>query len=294
MDTTSTVESIRVRDRHYYIKRDDLIDPLLSGNKYRKLYSLLQTPAKQYSAIASYGGTQSNAMLSIAALCKQKGWRFDYTCKTVSSQLKAEPSGNLRVALDLGMQLHEVSPEHYQQAVQSLAAQRNQSTLFLAQGGADPLARCGIDKLAQEIRAWQHANQIQTLHVITPSGTGTTAYYLACALAGASVLTTPVVGDKGYLLAQMAELGTVPDNLHILEQGKKYHFAKPYAEFLAVYYELHRAGVDIDLIYGAQMWHALLPYADKIDGTILYVHSGGLIGNETMLARYRHKGLITD
>jgi len=289
---TSSVELLTVHGRDFYIKHDELIDPLLSGNKYRKLYSLIQTPAAQYSTIASYGGTQSNAMLSLAALCNQKGWRFDYTAKTVPSHLKATPSGNLRVALKLGMQLHEVTPQHYQDAIQQLAAQRDSSTLVVPQGGADPLAKSGIDLLAREIRTWQKENRITDIHVITPSGTGTTAYYLACALPELSVVTTPVVGDKAYLLTQMGELGEVPDNLHILAQAKKYHFAKPYAEFLALYLELKAAGLEIDLIYGTQMWHALLQHLDNIDGVILYVHSGGLIGNETMLARYRHKGLL--
>ncbi|MDQ6981063.1 MAG: 1-aminocyclopropane-1-carboxylate deaminase, partial [Ghiorsea sp.] len=45
-----------------FVKRDELIDPLLSGNKYRKLYSLIQTPSETYSTLISYGGTQSNAM----------------------------------------------------------------------------------------------------------------------------------------------------------------------------------------------------------------------------------------
>ncbi|PJA27935.1 MAG: hypothetical protein CO188_11305, partial [Zetaproteobacteria bacterium CG_4_9_14_3_um_filter_54_145] len=178
MIAESAVERITLRGREFHIKRDDLIDPLLSGNKYRKLYSLIHTPADQYRRIVSYGGTQSNAMLSIAALCRQKGWHFDYTAKTVASHLKLAPSGNLRVALALGMRLHEVAPEQYQAAVQLLQAESKPSTLLVPQGGADPLARAGIDILAREISQWQQRQQITGLHVVTPSGTGTTAYYL--------------------------------------------------------------------------------------------------------------------
>jgi len=292
MITASAVECITLRGRQFHIKRDDLIDPLLSGNKYRKLYSLIHTPTDQYRRIVSHGGTQSNAMLSIAALCRQKGWHFDYTAKTVASHLKQAPSGNLRVALALGMQLHEVAPEQYQSAVQSLQSDVDTSTLFVPQGGADPLARAGIDILACEISQWQQRHQMAPLHIVTPSGTGTTAYYLACALPDLSVLTTPVVGDKAYLIAQMQMLGPVPQNLHILESPRKYHFARPYAEFLATWQELQEAGITVDLIYGAAMWHTLLLQIGQLAGPILYVHSGGLIGNETMLSRYRHEGLL--
>jgi len=274
------------------VKRDDLVDPLLSGNKYRKLYTLIQTPADQYRNITSYGGTQSNAMLSLAALCRQKGWQFHYTSKPVPRHLKTNPTGNLALALAAGMQLHEVAHDAYLHAIDALQSPCDDSTLLVAQGGADPMAKRGIDKLAQEIDNWRYENGIEQLHIVTPSGTGTTAFYLATAVPDALVLTTPAVGDKDYLIAQMASLGAVPENLHILERSRKYHFATPYPELLAIYRELGAAGIKFDLIYGALMWHTLFEHIDAIAGTILYVHSGGLMGNTTMLERYRYKGLL--
>jgi len=296
--TSSMVEPFMFRDRDFFVKRDDQIDPLLSGNKYRKLYSLMQSPAGQYQCIYSYGGTQSNAMLSIAALCKNKGWQFHYTAKTVPAHLKADPSGNLNIALQLGMQLHEISHEGYQDAVDALLSNRLSESkagrLLVPQGGADAMAQAGIGQLADEIQQWQCAENIEHLHLVTPSGTGTTAFYLARALPDVSVLTTACVGDKAYLIYQMNKLGTVPNNLHILESSKKHHFAKLYPEFLALYQELNQAGIEFDLIYGCPMWHTLLQHIGSINGTILYIHSGGLMGNASMLARYQHKGMDTN
>jgi len=285
----SRTDCIQVRGREFFVKRDDLIDPLLSGNKYRKLYRLTQIASEQYKAIVSYGGTQSNAMLSIAALCHQKGWQFHYTSKPVPDHLKRNPIGNLKMAMELGMQLHEVAHEFYDDALFALRSQPDAATLFVPQGGADPIAQAGIEQLAQEIRQWRQSNGIETLYVVTPSGTGTTAFYLATALPAATVLTTPAVGDTAYLLAQMRRLGAVPANLNILEQSKKHYFAKPCPELLAIYHELKSAGIEFDLIYGALMWRTLLEHIDCFEGTILYVHSGGLTGNPTMLARYEKK-----
>ncbi|ATX80589.1 1-aminocyclopropane-1-carboxylate deaminase/D-cysteine desulfhydrase, PLP-dependent ACC family [Mariprofundus aestuarium] len=292
MKPLSGIEHFVLRGREFFVKRDDLIDPLLSGNKYRKLYSLIKTPAETYDDIISYGGTQSNAMLSIAALCHQKGWDFHYTCKLLPEHLKAYPSGNLKLALELGMQLHEVAHEAYEETVRQLRLQRKTSTLFVPQGGADPIAEEGITLLAREISGWQQEQGLDELHVVTPSGTGTTACYLAYALPDAKILTTPTVGDRDYLIHQMEMLGALPPNLRILENEKKHHFARPYPEFLAIYRELKAAGIEFDLIYGTNMWHTLLQHVELIDGAILYVHSGGLIGNETMLNRYFHKGLL--
>jgi len=291
--TASRIDRFMFRGRAFFVKRDDLIDPLLSGNKYRKLYTLIQTPADRYQNITSYGGVQSNAMLSLAALCQQKGWQFHYTSKPVPHHLREHPTGNLALALASGMQLHEVEHDAYRQAIDALQSQRDDSTLCVPQGGADPMAQAGIHTLAQEIDDWRHENGIEQLHVVTPSGTGTTAFYLATAMPDALVLTTPAVGETDYLIAQMGRLGAVPENLHILGSSRKYHFATPYPELLAIYRELGAAGIEFDLIYGALMWHTLLQHIDRFAGAILYVHSGGLMGNDTMLARYRYKGLLT-
>ncbi|MDX1295587.1 MAG: 1-aminocyclopropane-1-carboxylate deaminase, partial [Sulfurimonadaceae bacterium] len=143
------------------------------------------------------------------------------------------------------------------------------------------------------IRQWQHENGVEDLIVVTPSGTGTTAYYLAASLKEATVVTIPVVGDAVYLRRQMHLLGPIPANLQIIEAPKKHHFARPCPELLASYRELLEAGLEVDLIYGAKMWHDLLEYADMdVKRSVLYLHSGGLIGNETMLERYRYKGIL--
>jgi 1-aminocyclopropane-1-carboxylate deaminase/D-cysteine desulfhydrase-like pyridoxal-dependent ACC family enzyme len=74
----SPISKIRLDGRDFFVKRDDLIDPFLAGNKYRKLYTLLQTSKQKLNKIISYGGTQSNAMLAIAKMCEDKGWEFVY------------------------------------------------------------------------------------------------------------------------------------------------------------------------------------------------------------------------
>lgn len=288
----TAVDRIEVRHRRFFVKRDDAIDPLLSGNKYRKLQALVETPADAYRGIVSYGGTQSNAMLSIAALCNSKGWAFHYSGRLLPERIRQQPQGNLKMALELGMQLHELEPTAYAAAVPLLRQQAEaDGNLFLPQGGADPLAARGIRQLAIEIDDWQRAEGIKRLNVVTPSGTGTTAYYLAASLPGSEVWTAPVVGSRGYLAEQMQRLGALPANLRLIDTPERHRFASPYPELLALWQELKGAGIEFDLIYGARMWHVLLQYIDAIDGEILYVHSGGLIGNATMLERYRHKGL---
>jgi 1-aminocyclopropane-1-carboxylate deaminase/D-cysteine desulfhydrase-like pyridoxal-dependent ACC family enzyme len=286
----SAVEPLWVRGTLLNVKRDDLIDPLLSGNKYRKLQTLVDTPASALKRIVSYGGTQSNAMLSIAALCRMKGWGFRYYSKPLSGTLAQAPSGNLKAALELGMELVEVSHDVYGEVIAALRRECAKGEVFVPQGGADPLARTGVEALAAEIEMWRRQAGVAELTVATPSGTGTTARYLARALPHVAVVTTAVVGDGSYLLEQMARLGPPPENLEILEAMGKHPFAKPAPQLLDAYRELLDAGLEIDLIYGARMWHELFA-ADRIEPSLLYVHSGGLSGNATMLERYRYEGM---
>lgn len=278
----NTVTPFHFKGFNFYVKRDELIHPQLSGNKYYKLYSLLNTPTNTYHTIISYGGSQSNAMLAIAYLCQQKGWAFEYICKPLPQHLKEKPTGNLKAALALNMHLIESSD--YAAHIQTL--QSHGKTLVIPQGGADPLAQAGIAQLGNEIKQWQAKQNIAQLNIITPSGTGTTAFYLAQAAPQCQVITTALVGDNTYLKQQMQQLGNIPNNLTLLEPSKKYHFAKPYPEFLHIYTELKQAGITFDLLYAPKMWLSLLVHMQDIEGEVLYVHSGGLTGNATMLARY--------
>jgi 1-aminocyclopropane-1-carboxylate deaminase len=237
-------------------------------------------------------------MLSIACLCKAKGWAFDYYVKKLPSKLGANPAGNLKLALEHGMVLHEVPHETYRDVISSLHSSFPdarisvcEKQLLLPQGGADPLAKEGVYRLAEEIENWRQIQKIDRFNVVTPSGTGTTAFFLAEALSGVEVYTTPLIGGGEYLKAQMERLGELPKNLTIWETEKHYRFGKPYPEFLQVFRQLKEAGVAFDLLYAPKTWLLLSEHLEQMEGEVLYVHSGGVSGNASMLTRYREKGL---
>lgn len=226
-------------------------------------------------------------MLSLAALCSMKGWRFEYTSKALPARLKQRPSGNYKAALELGMVPNEVLATEYEAVVERLRHTPSDArTLMIPQGGAARDAGEGIAKLADEISAWQAENSMEGLTVVTPSGTGTTAAFLARHLPACRVLTTPSVGDSDYLKKQIAMLMCIPPNLVILEGRKRYRFGSLHSELFDYYRALKDAGIEFDLLYAPVMWRVLLENIEKVNTPVLYVHSGGVSGNETMLARY--------
>lgn len=285
----SRIDKVQFRGRTFYVKRDDLLHPCLSGNKYRKLYTLVQTPSQRYNTVISYGGSQSNAMLSIACLCKNKGWEFHYYTKTLSSHLKEDLDGNLAQAIAEGMILHEVTHEAFEQKVEELKSIKDEKTLLISQGGADEIAQEGIIQLADEINTWKKQERIEKLSVVLPSGTGTTALYLQGSLDDNIRLHTSVlVGDEAYQKEQWQRLSQGPYP-KILQSDKKRKFAKPYEEYLQMHQELEsETGITFDLIYAPKTWMEMLANLSEGEGKILYIHTGGVSGNKTMLKRYEH------
>jgi len=281
----SPISSINLDGRVFLVKRDDLIDPYLAGNKYRKLYPLLNTNSKKYSKVISYGGSQSNAMLAIAAMCKKKEWVFEYYTKPLSQVQKEQKIGNYFNATKLGMKHFELDNDYYRDFIASLRLNLDAKTVIIDQGGADKIALGGLEVLAQEIRD----SSVEFDAIATPSGTGTTALHLAICLPEYKIYTTPSIGDKNYLIQQMSALQKIPENLIILESSKKYHFAKPYREFIEIYKKLLKTKIEFDLLYSPLLWKLLL---EQTDEKILYIHSGGVSGNESMLQRYKKKGFL--
>ena len=285
---TTPITALSLDGREFFVKRDELYEVYLAGNKYRKLHKLIQTPKEKLHTLISYGGTQSNAMLALAALAVKKEWKFIYYTKPLSKMQKNAQGGNFAIALELGMQHKEIEESLYRDFVASLALTKDEDGVFLVhQGGADVMAKEGLAVLAQEIRAQRTTDSsLDFTAVATPSGTGTTALFLAQMLPELRVYTTACVGDKEYLLEQMQAVGKVPQNLTILEGSQKYHFAKPYREFYFLQQKLLRKGVEFDLLYAPKMWKMLL---EQTEEKVLYIHSGGVSGNISMQERYVRK-----
>ena len=157
--TLSPISKICLDGRDFHVKRDDLIDRFLAGNKYRKLYTLLNTPKETYNRIISYGGTQSNAMLAISAMCKAKNWEFVYYSKPISQTQKLQNDGNLFHALSLDMKHIEIENDNYKDFIASLRVNLDDKTYIIDQGGAVAEAKEGLKVLADEIKEQKPKSQ---------------------------------------------------------------------------------------------------------------------------------------
>lgn len=279
----SPIQEIRFQDKTFLVKRDDLLHKDFSGNKARKFLYFLENDFPRITTLISHGSNQSNAMYSLSILCKLKGWNFIYYVNHIPSYLIQNPQGNYKYALDNGMNIIEKN-----QFVKSDILINNR-TLFIEEGGALEEASYGLSILASEINEYKIKYDITNLKVILPSGTGTTALFLQRYL-DIEVLTCACVGDEEYLKQQFLEL-EVDESKHpkILQRTKKFHFGKLYKENYLLWKELKiQTNIEFDLLYDPIGWNTLLHNYDN-KYTYLYIHQGGLIGNESMIQRYFYK-----
>ncbi len=287
----SPIEKREFYKQTIYIKRDDLLSKEFSGNKARKFYYFLENDFPHITRVVSYGSAQSNAMYSLSVLAKLRGWKFDYYVEHIASYLQENPHGNYKYALKNGMQVH------IGQDIPILT----KDDLLIEEGGRQKEAEYGLKILAQEILEWQEEQGFEELNVFLPSGTGTTALYLAKSFntnevarlkpSPPTVFTVPCVGDSEYLKKQFLMLEANED-LHptILIPTKKRHFGKLYRDSYKIWLELQaKMGIEFDLLYDPQGWITLLENPQIFEKPTLYIHQGGLIGNESMLARYIRK-----
>ncbi|CAA6801564.1 MAG: pyridoxal phosphate-dependent deaminase, putative [uncultured Sulfurovum sp.] len=290
---SSPIQTITFKNQNFYLKRDDLLHPDFSGNKARKFYYFLQNDFPAINKLVSYGSAQSNAMYSLSVLAKMKGWEFEYFVDHVAAYLKDSPHGNYKAALNNGMRLRQAQSPSLSECSLSLSKgmEEEDNILFIEEGGRQKEAEYGIQILAQEIIQWQEEHDVEELNIFLPSGTGTTALFLQKHLPDNRVYTNPCVGDTDYLKKQFFELEE-EESLHptIISLSKKHHFGKLYRENYKIWLKLQQqTGVVFDLLYDPLGWRTLLAHPEVFSKPILYIHQGGVLGNESMLPRYERK-----
>ena len=278
----SPIQKKQIKNHPIYVKRDDLLSKDFSGNKARKFYYYLQNEFPKIKKVISYGSAQSNAMYSLSVLAKLKGWKFDYYVEHLASYLEKNPDGNYKYALENGMQLY---------VGKSMPILRDdKSLLYIEEGGRDSFAEYGLKILAEEILEWKKEQGISELNIFLPAGTGITALYLQ-KYSTDKVFTTPCVGDESYLKEQFLMLEK-DESTHprIIIPSKKRHFGKLYRESYNIWLKLqNKMEIEFDLLYDPHGWLTLLKNPKLFDKPLLYIHQGGLIGNESMLKRYERK-----
>lgn len=261
-----------------FIKRDDLIHPLISGNKWRKLKYLLKKAANQNKThLVTFGGAFSNHLLATAAAAAKFGFR-----STGIVRGEHVENDTLFLCRLHGMHLIFTDRESYRDkpALFDRYFGNDPSALFIDEGGASPEAAQGCTEMVDELTDSYH-------HIFCACGTGTTAAGIVNGLQQQQLKTQfnaiAVFKNGEFMKAEIDRYLTTPANynLHL-----DYHFggyAKTTPELIAFIKQfVADTGILIEPVYTGKMLYAIYDLAEKgyfkRGDKVLAVHTGGLIG----------------
>ena len=160
-------------------------------------------------------------------------------------------------------------------------------SLFINEGVWQPQAEAGFISQARQIERWADAEG-KTVDIFLPSGTGTSATFLAKHVKF-DVYTCPCVGDADYLKSEIEAL-TPNSKARILQPPKKYHFGDLKPELYQIWREVcEQTGIEFELIYDPVGFLTMMANPGAFKNEILYIHQGGALGNISQKLRYERK-----
>lgn len=279
-----------------HLRREDLIHPLISGNKFRKLkYNLIQAKNENKSTLLTFGGAFSNHILAVASAGFENNFKTIGVIRGEELFDKIEENPTLRKAQELGMQFKFVTREEYrnktnEEFVANLYSEFG-SFYLLPEGGTNKLAIKGCEEILT------NEDEIFT-HICCSIGTGGTI----SGIINASFTSQQVIGFpslKGDFISNEISNFANKSNWNVISG---YHFGgygkitEDLIRFINDFYSKYK--IPLDPIYTGKMMFGIndliennyFPKGSKI----LAIHTGGIQGIRGMneLLKKQNKEII--
>ncbi|WP_220760073.1 1-aminocyclopropane-1-carboxylate deaminase/D-cysteine desulfhydrase [Flavobacterium sp. UMI-01] len=276
-----------------YIKREDLIHPFISGNKFRKLkYNLLEAKKENATTLVTFGGAYSNHIAAVAFAGKEQHFKTIGVIRGEELATKIQENPTLKFAQECGMQFEFITREAYRskddEKLMTDLRTKWGAFYLIPEGGTNALAISGCE----EILTPEDANFD---YVCCAVGTGgTISGIINSVLPHQKVLGFPAL--KGDFLQD--EISTFVQNSH-WSLIQDYHFGgygKVTTELIAfINHFYQKNAIPLDPIYTGKMMYGILDLIEKNyfpeNSTILVIHTGGLQGVAGMNIKLKNKNL---
>lgn len=271
----------------FFVKREDLLHPHISGNKWRKLkYNLFAAMEQGQSTLLTFGGAYSNHIAAVASAGKDYGFR---TIGIIRGEEHLPLNPTLSLAREQGMQFYYMDRARYREKgnpeVISQLKELFGPFYHIPEGGTNTEAVKGCAEITEDFETADFD------YICAPCGTGGT---LAGIVAGLNhrrqVLGFPVLKGGSFLKKEIDSLteaynGKIYHNFQLITD---YHF-KGYAKwtpelinFINIFHDT--TGIPLDPVYTGKMFYGLNDLIGKgyfLPGRrILAIHTGGLQGIE--------------
>jgi len=263
-----------------FIKREDEIHPLVSGNKYRKLkYNLIEAKSKGCNIILTFGGAYSNHIAATAYAGKEYGLKTIGVIRGEELVDKWRGNPTLVLAHEHGMEFVFVSREKYREKENQsfLEGLQNDFGKFflLPEGGTNEYAIRGCEEILSD-----SDDDFDVICCAVGTG-GTMAGIINSTKEHQKVLGFPAL--KGDFLKEDIRKFALKENWKLVTD---YHFggyARIDAELVHFINKFKKdTHIPLDPVYTGKMLFGILDMVHKgffkPKTKILAVHTGGLQG----------------
>lgn len=281
-----------------FIQREDLIHPIISGNKWRKLrYNIEKAEQLHKNAVLTFGGAHSNHLIAVAEACKLADMKSIGIVRGEDIE-----SDTLLACRKRDMELHFVAREEYQlhetKEYLNHLYEKFDYPFIIPQGGDNYYGTLGCSEILK-------ASEWIPEFIFVASGTGNTAAgILISAMETQKIFSIPVL--KGNFMKEEIRktLLNFFQNEEVLEEYfeqlivlNDYHFggfakySPKLIQFIQTFYKKHE--IQLDPIYTGKMMFALYDQIQKdqipTKSKVLAIHTGGLQGVPGFEKRYKLK-----
>lgn len=278
-------EELSARGIRLLVKRDDLIHPEVSGNKWRKLrYIVEHFKQSRNERMLTFGGAYSNHLLATASVCHQL--KIPAIGIVRGEELSAEANPVLTRCRELGMHLHFVTREEY--ALRGMKEYHEELILefpnsyIVPEGGANYYGMIGCQELINELPAFDH--------LFVAQGTAATSCGLLLGIHAQQLHVVPSIKqydskkEMSLLFSKSGlEMDLIEELLNSVCVHGDYHFggyAKVTDELIDFIDDCEKKyQLPLDKVYTSKAFYGLMQEIKQPTynhSTIVFLHTGGL------------------
>ncbi|WP_458627657.1 1-aminocyclopropane-1-carboxylate deaminase/D-cysteine desulfhydrase [Winogradskyella sp. PC D3.3] len=262
------------------IKREDLIHPFISGNKYRKLkFNIKEVQKLKSNALLTFGGAFSNHIAAVAYAGKEYGIPTIGVIRGEELRLKSVLNPTLQFAKSCGMVFKFVSRADYKQKTTAVFLDQLRTEFgdvyVLPEGGTNDLAIKGCEEILE-------GDDFNFDYICCAVGTGgTISGLINTSKKHQKILGFPAL--KGDFLQEDIRKFANQENWKLVTD---YHFGgygKIKPELITFINTFKRQfNIPLDPIYTGKMLFGIFDLMAlgyfSTDSKILVIHTGGLQG----------------
>ena len=283
------------KDLQLFMKREDAIHNVVSGNKFRKLkYNLQEAKNLGHNTLLTFGGAYSNHIAAVASAGKLLGFKTIGVIRGEELNTSLTDNSTLHYAQQCGMQFKFVTREVYRIKTNSEFIEDLKTAFgdfyMIPEGGTNALAVKGCEEILTEA-------DMDFDYICCAVGTGgTMAGLINCSKPSQQLLGFPAL--KGDFLQQDISKFATKTNWKLITD---YHFggyAKINGALVAFINDFKQQfHVPLDPVYTGKMMYGILDLINqgyfKKGTKILAIHTGGLQGITGMNTVLKKKNLPT-